>query len=120
MTVNDTTAVQNFVCNDHKDTLKDLEKRGNIIAVVSTVLAFAFGVICGLLTYQCFWTIIKRKAEQKKTSDKEVHHDKSLHTCTGEEASAIYDEVTHQSCEPGISNVHHPVELDENIAYEQM
>ena len=83
------------------------------VSVVSTVLAFIFGVTCGLLMYRCFRAIIIKKTEQRKTSDKKMHHEEATYTV--KEASAIYDEVIHHSFEPGIPNA-----LDENIAYEQI
>ena len=114
----DATAIQDLDRNMGMCKVKDLEKHANIITVtvVSTVLAFIFGVTCGLLMYCCFWAIIIKKAEQRKTSDKKMYPEEATHTV--KEASAIYDEVTHHICEPGIPNAQ--MELDENIAYEQI
>ena len=79
-----------------------LSNNSIIITTVCTVLAFIFGVICGLIAY-CFVSVlwVERKAKQK-------------------ESSAVYDEVTphHTYCKPEISNVQ--MELNENVAYRQV
>ena len=84
-----------------------------IITIVCTLLAFIFGIICGLIAYGCISALLKRKDQQQSTS---LHID-SAHCNKGasNEASAVYDEVAHRYCETGIPNVQ--MELNENVAY---
>ena len=94
------TAVHNVTQGGGTGTQEDsMSNNSIVITTVCTVLAFIFGVICGLIAY-CFVSVLwgKRKAKQK-------------------ESNVVYDEVT-PHCKPVISNVQ--MELNENVAYGQV
>ena len=102
-------------------------KESIIITTVCTLLAFIFGIICGLIGYHCVSSLLnKRKLkanhEQQSTAAllnidkrvKRVHYKKSAKR----EASDVYDNVTPHYCEPGILNMQ--MKLNENVAYGQV
>ena len=87
-----------------------------IITIVCTLLAFVFGIICGLMAYGCISALLKRKAERQSTS---LHIDNSHYEKgASNEASAVYDEIAHHHCGTRMPNVQ--MELNENMAYRQV
>ena len=76
----------------------DTQYSSIIITTVCTVLAFIFGIICGVIAYCCLSALRNRKNEQSK-------------------ASSIYDEVIDHRRQTGITNT--LMELNRNVAYRQ-
>ena len=108
-----------FVTAIHTDTNikagSDTGEGSIIITIVCTLLAFVFGILCGLVAYSCVSALLKRKVERQSISlhTDNIHYEKG--TSNEEEEGAVYDEVIHHYRETGIPNVQ--MDLNENVAY---
>ena len=117
--------------SDSIDTTLDSDTgvKDEIVTVICTILSFILGVICGLITYHCASSLLKRRAaanrEQQTTVSlnidesgnlKRVHYKKSVKA--DPEPSLVYDEVTPHYSRPGMHNMQ--MNVGENIAYGQL
>ena len=82
----------------------------NIITAVCTVLAYAFGILCGLLLYHCIHKLFRRKAKDCST----------LQVMKSEQCRAtdpVYEDVDLQTSRRQISTSNVHFELKENVSY---
>ena len=94
---------------------------GNIIIIVSTVLAFILGAFCGLLPYHCIRSLLTRRANTRQLQ--EVAATK-LDVQLNEEMvdNELYEEVNASAVRyksPYTSTPMTLVELKPNVAYGQ-
>jgi hypothetical protein len=99
----------------HKIFYAEKKDNGNIIIVISTLVAFIVGIFCGLLPYHCIRSLLTRRSTTRPLQETQLARMQKEELAETE----LYEEVNTSDARykvpHPIPNTH--VELEENVAY---